>query len=113
MNTNIKTWNEARTFIKELSALIKLFRTKKDGDLDSLITSLLEQRMGMKVLYPASYSRPYFSRLFRHWHIAMSELRGKERSQIEIPDLSNVPDEKIIAEIKTFLTKIIEEARHA
>ena len=37
---------------------------------------------------------------YRHRHIAYSELRGRERDQIEKPADDNLPNEKRISEIK-------------
>lgn len=42
----------------------------------------------------------YDSYLFRHNHIAYCELRGRTRSQIELPRDGNEPSESLIKKIK-------------
>jgi len=42
----------------------------------------------------------YMSKKHRHYHIAYSELRGKNREQIERPREDNLPNEDRIKEIK-------------
>ena len=46
---------------------------------------------------------------YRHVHIAYCEIRGKERTQIEIPRDDNLPNEDKIAKIKNFILKEIED----
>lgn len=46
---------------------------------------------------------------YRHVHIAYCEIRGKERSQIEVPREDNLPNEDEIAKIKDSILKEIEE----
>jgi hypothetical protein len=46
---------------------------------------------------------------FRHQHIAYCELRGRTRSQIEVPGKDNLPDEKWISRIKSEWEPKIEE----
>lgn len=42
----------------------------------------------------------YDSYLFRHYHIAYCELRGRTRTQIEVPRDGNEPSEQLITKIK-------------
>jgi hypothetical protein len=46
---------------------------------------------------------------YRHVHIAYCEIRGRERSQIEIPREDNLPNEDKISKIKDSILKEIEE----
>jgi len=46
---------------------------------------------------------------YRHVHIAYCEIRGKERTQIEIPRDDNLPNEDKISSIKESILKEIEE----
>lgn len=52
----------------------------------------------IKALYRAGYYREAkkLGQVFRHLHIALSEIRGKKRSQIEKPSKNNKPNEAII-----------------
>ena len=49
----------------------------------------------------------YDSYLFRHNHIAYCELRGRTRSQIEVPRDGNEPSESLIEKIKNEWNKKI------
>ncbi len=44
---------------------------------------------------------------FRHYHIALSELRGRTRSEIEVPAEWNEPDEEWIKRIKADIQGVI------
>ncbi len=49
----------------------------------------------------------YDSYVFRHNHIAYCEIRGRERSQIEVPRDGNEPSEHLIESLKkTWISKI-------
>jgi len=108
----ITSWHEARQFQKDLIFLIRQFRIK-GINMSSLIQEFCLKWRGKKVGFPEALDRHYFSQIFRHWHIAMSELRGKTREQIEIPASNNMPNQDEIDKIKTVLLKSKEEGSHA
>jgi hypothetical protein len=84
---NIQT---LKAFQKSLAEKIKTdncnLRKSKKTNTSSYINSLFR-----------GYSDGY---IFRHFHIAYCELRGKSRDQIEVPRENNEPNEKLIREIK-------------
>jgi hypothetical protein len=58
---------------------------------------------GTRDLYEIEYEIKKLKREFRHHHIAICELRGKTRDQIEKPRENNKPSQRYIDRIKELL----------
>lgn len=81
---------ELKNYLKELAVEIREYKEKHK--------EIQRQNGGGGSGYIGDlYRRQY---LYRHHHIAYSELRGRTRDQIERPKEDNKPNEKVIAQIK-------------
>jgi hypothetical protein len=81
---------ELKNYLKELAVEIREYKDKHK--------EVQRQNKGGGSKYIGEiYHRQY---LYRHHHIAYSELRGKTREQIEKPKENNKPNEKVIEKIK-------------
>ena len=88
--------------------------TKKNRVAEAMKAALLKQKnkiiefrkmkknaISIKQIKIISGAIKQASSYYRYIHIAYSELKGRERSAIEIPKKGNEVDEKIISSIKT------------
>jgi hypothetical protein len=81
---------ELKNYLKKLAIEIREYKSKHK--------EVQRQNGGGGSRYIGEiYSRQF---LYRHHHIAYSELRGKTRDQIEKPKENNKPNEKVIEKIK-------------